>query len=255
MHDSAGLLDLLRAVAEGRVAPALAAERLGPSVAEFPFATVDLDREARCGFPEVVFGQGKSPAETAAIAARIFAHSGRVLVTRASPPAFAAVQAAIPSAVYFERARVIRVGHRPERGVGLVAVVSAGTADLPVSEEAALTAEALGANVDRITDVGVAGLHRILAATPRLRAAHAVVVCAGMEGALPSVVGGLVAAPVVAVPTSVGYGANFGGLAALLGMLNSCAANVATVNIDNGFGAGYQAALINRLAVGAGRPT
>ena len=136
-----------------------------------------------------------------------------------------------------------------------MAIAAAGTADLAVAEEAALTAEALGANVDRIYDIGVAGLHRVLAALPRLRAAHAVVVCAGMEGALPSVVGGLVAVPVVAVPTSVGYGANFGGLSALLGMLNSCAANVATVNIDNGFGAGYQAALINRLAVGAGRPT
>lgn len=255
MHDSAGLLDLLRAVAEGRVAPAAAAERLGPSVAEFPFATVDLDREARCGFPEVVFGQGKTPSETAAIAEKIFARSGRVLVTRASPEAFVAVRAAVPAAVYFDRARVIRAELRPRTGVGQVAIAAAGTADLAVAEEAALTAEALGANVDRIYDIGVAGLHRVLAALPRLRAAHAVVVCAGMEGALPSVVGGLVAVPVVAVPTSVGYGANFGGLSALLGMLNSCAANVATVNIDNGFGAGYQAALINRLAVGAGRPT
>jgi NCAIR mutase (PurE)-related protein len=253
MHDSAGLLELLRAVAAGSLSPAAAAERLAAPTPAAAFATIDHDREARCGFPEVVFGQGKTPSETAAISAEVYARAGRLLVTRASPEAFAAVAGVVPGANYHGRARTIRAAARPVPGRGKVAVVAAGTADLPVAEEAAETAEALGAAVDRVYDVGVAGLHRVLAAVPRLRAANAVVVCAGMEGALPSVVGGLVAVPVFATPTSVGYGAHFGGLAALLGMLNSCAANVATVNIDNGFGAGYQAALVNRLALGAGK--
>ncbi|GIW09162.1 MAG: 1-(5-phosphoribosyl)-5-amino-4-imidazole-carboxylate carboxylase [Dehalococcoidia bacterium] len=212
------------------------------------FARLDHHRALRCGFPEVVFGLGKTPEQLAAVVSRLAATSPTVLVTRASPEGYAAVAAAVPEAVYHPVARAIVVDRRTARqGSGLVAVVAAGTADLPVAEEATLTAQVMGAMVEQIADVGVAGIHRLFAVLPRLRQARAVVVVAGMEGALPSVVGGLVARPVIAVPTSVGYGANFGGLSALLTMLNSCANGIAVVNIDNGFGAGYLAALINRL--------
>jgi len=212
------------------------------------FARVDHDRAARKGFPEVIFGQGKTPAQVAAIAGRIVAHGHTLLVTRTTPDAFDAVRAAVPDAVFHEQARIIerRSGEIP-RGTGTILVAVAGTSDIPVAEEAAVTAEVMNNPVDRLFDVGVAGLHRLLSARSRLEAARVVIVVAGMEGALPSVVGGLVRAPVVAVPTSVGYGASFGGVAALLGMLNSCAPGVAVVNIDNGFGAACIASQINHL--------
>jgi len=214
---------------------------------DFGFARVDHAREARCGFPEVVFAPGKTPNEAATIARDLVERSGRVLITRGDERIRDAVLEALPDAIWHERARAItcvRIDVPPP--TGLVAVLSAGTSDLPVAEEARITAEQMGARVEARYDVGVAGLHRLLAEQDLLRSARVLVVCAGMEGALPSVVGGLVARPVIAVPTSVGYGANLQGIAALLGMLNACAPNISVVNIDNGFGAGYQAALINR---------
>ena len=220
-----------------------------PAFVNLGFARVDTDRRRRCGFPEVIFCQGKTPVEVAAIARTILAHDPVVLGTRASPEHFAAVAAEVPGAVYHERARCILVERAPlPRLTGRIGVICAGTSDLPVAEEAAVTLETFGNPVERITDVGVAGLHRLLAVRDRLEACRVLVVVAGMEGALPSVVAGLVSVPVIAVPTSVGYGASFGGLAALLGMLNSCGSGVTVVNIDNGFGAAYAAATINRLA-------
>jgi len=217
-----------------------------PLGSELGFATVDHDRARRCGFPEVVFCQGKTPDDAATIAVEILTRADRVLLTRADAAHAKAVLARVPHARFHERARCITVApstHTASRG--LVAVVAAGTADLPVADEAAVTLEIAGHRVERFTDVGVAGLHRLLAKVDAIRAANAIVAVAGMEGALPSVLAGLVDKPVIAVPTSVGYGASFGGLAALLAMLNSCAAGIAVVNIDNGFGAGYMAALIN----------
>ncbi len=217
----------------------------------FPFAEIahgqiDTQRELRCGFPEVVLGLGKTRAELVAIARTILTHHDRLLVTRVEPESAAALKAEFPMAVHHERARAVTVGAPdPERGDGLVLVVSAGTADGPVAEEALLTARMLGARTEHLADVGVAGLHRLFARTELLTTARVLVVVAGMEGALPSVVGGLVDRPVIAVPTSVGYGASFGGIAALLTMLNSCAAGVVVVNVDNGFGAGFAAARIN----------
>jgi NCAIR mutase (PurE)-related protein len=212
------------------------------------FARVDHHRSVRKGFPEVVFGQGKTAEQVAAIAARIAAHGHTLLVTRTTAEAYAAVQAVVPDAVFHEQARVIerRAGEIP-RGTGSILVAVAGTSDLAVAEEAAVSAEVMNNPVDRLFDVGVAGLHRLLSARGRLDSARVIIVVAGMEGALPSVVGGLVRAPVIAVPTSVGYGASFGGVAALLGMLNSCAPGVAVVNIDNGFGAACIASQINHL--------
>ncbi len=207
------------------------------------FAKVDHHRSLRSGMPEVVFAAGKTPEQTAAILSRIHANGTPALATRADAAAFAATQALVPEARFHEIARCITCGEGAAQSVGRVAVVCAGTSDLPVAEEAALTAEFFGAKVTRFTDVGVAGLHRLLAHLSAIREADVVVVCAGMEGALPSVVGGLVAVPVIAVPTSVGYGAAFEGVTALLGMLNSCSPNVTVVNIDNGFGAGYVATL------------
>jgi NCAIR mutase (PurE)-related protein len=211
------------------------------------FATVDHERARRCGFPEVVFCQGKRPADAAAIAAEILTRADRVLLTRADAEHAAAVRERLPQAEYHERARCLTVAPADRREQGLVAVVCAGTADLPVAEEAAVTARIAGSRVETFRDVGVAGLHRLVARLDAIRAANAIVAVAGMEGALPSVLAGLVDRPVIAVPTSVGYGASFGGLAALLGMLTSCASNVSVVNIDNGFGAAYVATLINRL--------
>ena len=194
----------------------------------------------------MVFGQGKTPAQIASIAATVLTRSDRLLVTRASKDAFSATKERLDDAEYDELARCIVVDRREDSaGMPGVAVLCAGTSDLPVATEAAITAELIGCQVERISDVGVAGLHRLLDHLPKLRECRALVVVAGMEGALPSVVGGLVDIPIIAVPTSVGYGASFGGLAALLGMLNSCAPGVAVVNIDNGFGAGYLAAMIN----------
>ena len=212
------------------------------------FARVDHHRAVRKGFPEVVFGEGKTPAQLAAIAGRIVSHGHTLLITRTGAEAYEAVRQAVPDAVFHEQARIIERGAGElARGTGTILVAVAGTSDLAVAEEAAITAEVMNNPVDRLFDVGVAGLHRLLSARDRLDAARVVIVVAGMEGALPSVVGGLVRAPVIAVPTSVGYGASFGGLAALLGMLNSCAPGVAVVNIDNGFGAACIASQINHL--------
>lgn len=207
------------------------------------FANVDHHRSLRSGLPEVVFAAGKTPEQTAAILSRLHASGVPALATRADAAAFAATQQLLPAARYHEAARCITCGESAASNGGHIAVVCAGTSDLPVAEEASVTAEFFGTRVTRITDVGVAGLHRLLANLPAIREADAVVVCAGMEGALPSVVGGLVAVPVIAVPTSVGYGSAFGGITALLGMLNSCSPNVTVVNVDNGFGAGYVATL------------
>ncbi len=212
------------------------------------FARVDTDRRRRCGFPEVIFGAGKTPEEVAAIARVILKKDPVMLTSRATLAQYEAVAAAFPEALWHERARCITV-ERPAmpKLEGTIAVVCAGTSDLPVADEAAVTLDVFGNHVERITDVGVAGLHRLLAVRERLEAANVIIVVAGMEGALPSAVAGLVSKPIIAVPTSVGYGASFGGLAALLGMLNSCGSGVTVVNIDNGFGAAFAAAQINRL--------
>ncbi len=240
---------LFEEVRDGRASPAEAAERL----ATLPFAIagdalVDTHREARTGAPESVFAQGKTPAQTAAAAARIAQESGRVLVTRADASAADAVLAALPGAVRHAEARCVTWQQQMRARHGRVAVLCAGISDKPVAEEACVTVEFHGVEVDRIYDVGVAGLPRLLAHLERFRTADALVVVAGMEGALPSVVAGLVRAPVIAVPTSVGYGASYGGLAALLAMLNACAPGVAVVNVDNGFGGGFLAARIAQMA-------
>jgi len=215
------------------------------------YARPDYQREERCGFPEVIFGAGKTPNQVAQIMERLAGqHSGNLLATRCDEAHYAAVRELLPAACFDEISRLIYL-RRDGSQCGLVAILAAGTSDLPVAEEAALTAIMMGARVERLYDVGVSGLHRLLSRTSLLQEAKAVVVAAGMEGALASVAGGLTAAPVIAVPTSIGYGASFGGLAALLAMLNSCCAGVAVVNIDNGFGAGYMAAVINRQSVEA----
>ena len=215
------------------------------------FAKVDHHRAIRKGFPEVIFGQGKSPEQVRSIAQALLSRSDRVLVTRASAEAFAAVREALPDAKFDQTARTIAIDRRKERDTRTgVLVVCAGTADLPVACEAVVTAEMLDCEVERVFDVGVAGIHRLLDQLPALQSARVIVAVAGMEGALPSVVGGLVRAPVIAVPTSVGYGASFGGLAAMLAMMNSCAPGIGVVNIDNGFGAGYLAAVINKTQLG-----
>jgi NCAIR mutase (PurE)-related protein len=212
------------------------------------FAKVDHHRALRQGMPEVIFAMGKTPEQVLAIAQRLLENASNILITRADPATAEHVARHIPSAEYFAASRAIRVWNdRTVHGKGRIAVVCAGTSDIPVAEEAQITAEVMGNEVETIHDVGVAGIHRLMSNRIRLTEARVIVVCAGMEGALPSVVGGLVSCPVIAVPTSVGYGASFHGLAALLGMLNSCASNVTVVNIDNGFGAGYVASLINRI--------
>jgi pyridinium-3,5-biscarboxylic acid mononucleotide synthase len=212
------------------------------------FAHLDQHRALRCGFPEVVFGQGKTPDQVVQIARRLAERNERVLVTRVSSEMRTAIGDQLPEAIYHPLARLLIIDRSAEyeKQPGIV-VASGGTADMPVAEEAALTAELMGHQVERIYDVGVAGLHRLLSRLELLQSARVVVAVAGMEGALPSVIGGLVSAPVIAVPTSVGYGASFQGLSALLTMLNSCATGISVVNIDNGFGAGYLAALINRI--------
>ena len=211
------------------------------------FAKLDHHRSLRRGFPEVILGEGKTHEQLATIAKEMANRTARLLITRASPEGYAQVKKAVPQASYHPLARIIVVNSaKKQRGNPGVAVLTGGTADGPVAEEAALTAEVLGNQVDRIYDVGISGLHRLLDQLPRLRQARVLVVVAGMDGALPTLVSGLVGAPVIGVPTSVGYGTNFSGLSALLTMLNSCSAGVAVVNIDNGFGAGYLAALINQ---------
>jgi NCAIR mutase (PurE)-related protein len=245
--------DRLNALLERFARGELAREELVETLAQLPFqmlgdARVDTHRALRNGFPEVVLATGKTPDQIARIVATLRDAGGNVLVTRVSPEQAAALRDLLPELAWEPNARlgVLRQAPVVLRGRGTIAVVSAGTSDLAVAEEAAQVAELFGNKVERIYDVGVAGLHRLLASLDGLRAASVVIAVAGMEGALASVVGGLVAAPVIAVPTSVGYGASFGGVAALLAMLNSCAANVTVVNIDNGFGAAYVASLINR---------
>jgi len=212
------------------------------------FAKLDHHRELRHGMPEVVLAKGKTPQQVVTIARRLLAVSQNVLITRADAIAASVIQENLTGAEHFPLSGAIRFWRdKTVRGKGKIAVVCAGTSDIPVAEEAQVTAEVMGNQVEAVYDVGVAGIHRLIESSSRLAEARVVVVCAGMEGALPSVVGGMVSCPVIAVPTSVGYGASFHGLAALLGMLNSCASNVTVVNIDNGFGAGYVASLINRL--------
>lgn len=248
--DDNRVLQLLRAVESGGLTSASALEKLRYLPYEdIGFARLDHHRALRQGLPEVVFGLGKSPAQVRGILERLAPTADKLLVTRIEQPVWEYVRDVVPDAMYYPDAKAI-VYERdtsPQRVEGVL-VVSAGTADIPVAEEACLTAELMGHRADRIYDVGVAGIHRLLDVAPRLRAANVLVVVAGMEGALPSVVAGLVECPVIAVPTSVGYGASFGGLAPLLTMLNSCATGVSVVNIDNGFGAGYMAASINNLA-------
>jgi pyridinium-3,5-biscarboxylic acid mononucleotide synthase len=212
------------------------------------FAKVDHHRALRAGMPEVILGEGKTPSQVAGIFARLAKHGGNVLATRANEKQYSAVKKKVRAAEFRELGRAIVLQREQKKyGKGVIVVVSAGTSDIPIAEEAVVTAELMGNEVTHLYDVGVAGIHRLLANREMLARARVVIVCAGMEGALPSVVGGLVGVPVIAVPTSIGYGASFKGLAALLGMLNSCASNVSVVNIDNGFGAGYVASLINRL--------
>jgi NCAIR mutase (PurE)-related protein len=242
------LAELMRAVQSGETSPKEALLRLRMLPFEdLGFAKVDHHRSLRTGMPEVIYAAGKSADEVAKIFAAIAASGVNVLATHASEDKFAAVSAVVPEARYYPRSACITL-HQDHtlRGVGPIGVLCAGTSDLPVAEEAVLTAELNGNEVFLLSDVGVAGLHRLLAYHEDLQKAHVLVVCAGMEGALPTVVAGLVSVPVVAVPTSVGYGASFNGLAALLGMLNSCAPNVGVVNVDNGFGAGCYASFINR---------
>jgi NCAIR mutase (PurE)-related protein len=247
--DRASIEALLNDVAEGRTAVDEAVERLKDLPFEdLGFAKLDHHRELRTGMPEVIFGAGKTVAQVAAIFAHMAQAGGNVLATRVTAEMFAAVHAVEARAEFHETARAITLTQEPAiPGKGTVAVVCAGTSDLPVAEEAAVTARLMGNTVELIADVGVAGIHRLFAQRASLQAARVLIVCAGMEGALPTVVGGLVNAPVVAVPTSVGYGASFGGVAALLGMLNTCSPNVSVVNIDNGFGAASIASLINHL--------
>ncbi len=236
-------------VRRGKLSPDEGVERLRHLPFEdLDFAKVDHHRALRVGMPEVILGQGKTPAQVAEIFARLARHSKNVLATRASREQFAAVKKKVRGAEYRALAQAITLRRdRKVYGRGAIAVVSAGTSDVPVAEEAVVTAELMGNHVEHFYDVGVAGIHRLLAHRQALARARVVIVCAGMEGALPSVVGGMIGVPVIAVPTSIGYGASFQGVAALLGMMNSCASNVSVVNIDNGFGAAYVASLINRL--------
>jgi len=247
--DPAAIEALLKNVRAGDVEVAEAMDKLrNLPFEDLGFAKLDHHRALRTGMPEVIFAAGKTCDQIAEIFARMAQAGGNVLATRASREAFAAVQAAEPRAVFNECARTITLEQvAAPAGKGTIAVVCAGTSDLPVAEEAAVTARIMGNTVELIADVGVAGIHRLFAQQHALKQARVLIVCAGMEGALPTVVGGMVHAPVLAVPTSVGYGASFGGLAALLGMLNTCSPNVSVVNIDNGFGAASMASLINHL--------
>jgi NCAIR mutase (PurE)-related protein len=243
------LRQLLEEVREGAVDvdAALARVRHLP-FEDLGFAKVDHHRALRHGMPEVIFAKGKTPQQTLAIAERLLEKAPNVLITRADAATAEVVLAKLQCGEYLPLSGAIRFWREKKvMGKGKIAVVCAGTSDMPVAEEAQVTAEVMGNEVESIHDVGVAGIHRLISNSAKLMEARVVVVCAGMEGALPSAVGGLVSCPVIAVPTSIGYGASFHGLAALLGMLNSCASNVTVVNIDNGFGAGYVASLINRL--------
>lgn len=245
------LQTILRDVQGGKLSVADALQRLRSLPFEdLDFAHVDHHRHLRCGFPEVIFSPGKTAEQICQIFERLVAAGGNVLATRAEPEVYKAVFARFPRALYNELAKTITLTQEPPaEPIGQVVIVSAGTSDIPVAEEAKETASIMGSAFRTIYDVGVAGLHRLLGHSQQLQQANVIVVVAGMEGALPSVVGGLVSVPVIAVPTSIGYGASFAGVAPLLTMLNSCASGVAVVNIDNGFAGGYIAALINRLAV------
>jgi len=239
---------ILAQVKSGKLSETDAADRIkNLSYEDIGYARVDHGRAFRQGFPEVIFGQGKTPEQVSGIFEKLIDRSPNVLITRTTPEVFGQVRNIHTDAEWHESAKMIRViRDRTDLGMAEISICTAGTSDIPVAEEAALTAEAMGNRVQRIWDAGVAGIHRILGERQRLQNSRVVIVAAGMEGALPSVVGGLVAVPVIALPTSIGYGASFHGLAALLGMLNSCASNVTVVNIDNGFGAGFVASLINR---------
>jgi len=251
--NTAELRILLQRLADGAIETSEAERRVVEALRARPFedlgfARVDHHRQVRQGFPEVILGLGKTPAQVSAIAREIVARGSTLLITRAGDAIFEAVRSSVPEATYYADAGIVAYCQQDVvPGKGVILVVTAGTSDLPVAEEAARTAELMGNRTERLYDVGVAGIHRLLGARDRLDAARVIVVVAGMEGALPSVVSGLVSVPVVAVPTSVGYGASFGGIAALLGMLNSCASGVSVVNIDNGFGAANIASLINHL--------
>lgn len=241
---------LLKQIKEGKVEVEEAVQKLKTlPFSDLGFAKIDRHRALRGGFSEVIFCEGKTPQQITQIATNLLQSTGSLLATRADKYAYEAIKKVTPKARYFPQAKLVIVSPKQApKKVGQISVVTAGTADIPVAEEAALTAETLGSNVSRLYDVGVAGLHRLLAHQKQLLEARAIVAVAGMEGALPSIIGGLVNCPVIAVPTSIGYGASFEGLAALLTMLNSCATGVAVVNIDNGFGAGYLAAIINQQA-------
>ncbi len=242
------IAEILAAHASGAISASDATAQIkNLSFENIGYARVDHARSERQGFPEVIFGQGKTTEQTVGIFEKLAARAPNVLITRTNAETFGEIRNVMIDAEWHESAKLIRLWRdKTELGTGEIAVVTAGTSDIPVAEEAALVAETMGNRVIRIWDAGVAGIHRILAEREILQTARVVVVVAGMEGALPSVVGGLVKVPVIAVPTSIGYGASFGGIAALLGMLNSCASNVTVVNIDNGFGAGFVASLINR---------
>lgn len=247
---SAEAIDLLEQFRAGRISRdrVLRAFQSAP-IADLGFAQVDTHRALRKGFPEVVFGAGKTQAQVLAIVRKLYQHEQRLLVTRVSPEHAQAIRARFRGAIYHETARCVTLEKRPlPRRPGSIAVLCAGTSDMPVAEEAAVTADIMGNRVERLYDVGVAGLHRLLSRLDVIQRANIIIAVAGMEGALPSVVAGLVSKPVIAVPTSVGYGASFGGVAALLGMLTGCGSGVTVVNIDNGFGAGYAASQINALA-------
>jgi hypothetical protein len=247
--DANRLKALLEQVRTGAVTPDAALDQIKTLPFEdLGFAKVDHQRAVRVGVPEVIFGPGKAPEHFVEIFARLAERRNNVLATRVSEEQVAATMARFPQVEHNRMARTLVLRVQTEMlGKGTIGIISAGTSDIPVAEEAAVTADVMGNDITRLFDVGVAGLHRLLSHSEELRRARVLVVCAGMEGALPSVVGGLVRVPVIAVPTSVGYGAAFGGIAALLGMINSCASNVSVVNIDNGFGAAYVASLINRL--------
>ena len=247
--EAIALLDKFRAGQASRDAVVRAFQ--AAPLADLGFAQVDTHRSLRKNFPEVIYGEGKTPDQVARIAVKLHQHEQRLLVTRVGPEHVRALRQKFKRAVHHELARCVTVERRPlPKRPGFIAVLAAGTSDLPVAEEAAITADIMGNTVERIYDVGVAGLHRLLRRLDTIQRAHVIVAVAGMEGALPSVVAGLVNKPVIAVPTSVGYGANLGGFTALLAMLNSCGSGLTVVNIDNGFGAGYAASQINALAAG-----
>lgn len=247
------LTKLLSRVAQGDLSVTDAAGQFKDlSFEDIDFAHIDHHRSLRKGFPEVIFGMGKTSDQIIGILERMVSKEEVILVTRIDPEKAAAVKTVLPEAVYFEDAKLLRIQTKAPlvTGFGKILIISAGTSDIPVAKEAALTAQAMGNDVETLFDVGVAGIHRLFAHKDKIFEASVIVVIAGMEGALPSVVAGMVKAPVIAVPTSIGYGTSFNGMTALLGMLNSCSSNIAVVNIDNGFGAGYMASSINHVSAG-----